>query len=170
MNKLKHSNIYQTNNNNRTYPGSVSRSVWRWNWNVQHWSITLSTKTKHFKLNHLPQKRLLSHPVGNENTKTMYHHTTLGSLQVWKTPHGHNYISRYLPKAMNDIFGDLEYVLVYLDDIIILSNHNDAFEDHLKKVKTVFSGLHKMVREVSLLKTETFQRRTGIFGVFMNIP
>ena len=38
-------------------------------------------------------------------------------------------------KAMNYIFGDLEYVLVYLDDILILSNDQDTFEDYLQKVK-----------------------------------
>ena len=42
-------------------------------------------------------------------------------------------------KAMNDIFGDLDYVLVYLDNILILVNEEDSFEDHLQKVKVVFS-------------------------------
>ena len=31
-------------------------------------------------------------------------------------------------KPMNDIFGNLDYVLVYLDDILILSNEEDSFE------------------------------------------
>ena len=48
-------------------------------------------------------------------------------------------------KAMNDIFGNLDYVIVYLDDILILSNEEDSFEDHLEKVKVVSSRLHKWV-------------------------
>ena len=40
-------------------------------------------------------------------------------------------------KAMNDIFGDLDCVLVYLDDILILSNEEDLFQDHLNKIKVV---------------------------------
>ena len=31
---------------------------------------------------------------------------------------------------MNDIFGDLDYVLVYLDNILILSKDEDSFKDH----------------------------------------
>ena len=61
-------------------------------------------------------------------------------------------------KTMNDIFGDLEYVLVYLDDFLILSNDQDTFKDHLQKVKTVFSRLHKMDMKVNLLKNEFFKR------------
>ena len=60
-------------------------------------------------------------------------------------------------KAMNDIFGDLDCVLVYLDDILILSNEEDSFEDHLEKVKVVFSRLHKMGMKVNLMKTEFFK-------------
>ena len=40
-------------------------------------------------------------------------------------------------KAMNDIFGDLEYVIVYLDDILILSNEHNTFQDHLNKIETI---------------------------------
>ena len=36
-------------------------------------------------------------------------------------------------KAMNDIFGNLDYVLVYLDNILILLNHEDSFQDHSRK-------------------------------------
>ena len=36
-------------------------------------------------------------------------------------------------KAMNDVFGDLDYVIIYLDDILILSNQDDTFDDHLAK-------------------------------------
>ena len=38
-------------------------------------------------------------------------------------------------KTMNNIFGDLDYILVYLDDILILSSHEDSFKEHLEKVK-----------------------------------
>ena len=47
-------------------------------------------------------------------------------------------------KALNDILGDLGYVLVYLDDIVKLSKDEDSFKDHLTKINTVFSQLHKM--------------------------
>ena len=41
-------------------------------------------------------------------------------------------------KAMNDVFGDLDHVIVYLDDILILSNEDDTFDDHLAKLNEDF--------------------------------
>ena len=70
-------------------------------------------------------------------------------------------------KAMNDIFGDLDYVLVYLDDILILSNEEDSFEDHLEKVKVVFSRLHKMGMKVNLMKTEFFKNELEYLGYLL---
>ena len=70
-------------------------------------------------------------------------------------------------KAMNDIFGDLDYVLVYLDDILILSKDEDSFEDHLNKIKTVFSRLHKMGMKVNLLKTEFFKNELEHLGYLL---
>ena len=70
-------------------------------------------------------------------------------------------------KAMNDIFGDLDYVLVYLDDILILSNEEDDFNAHLEKVKVVFSRLHKMGMKVNLLKTEFFKQELEYLGYLL---
>ena len=67
-------------------------------------------------------------------------------------------------KAMNDIFGNLDYVLVYLDDILILSNHKDLFQDHLEKVKEAFAQLYKMGMKVNLYKTKFFQNTLDYLG------
>ena len=73
-------------------------------------------------------------------------------------------------KAMNDIFGDLDYVLVYLDDILSLSNEEDSFEDHLEKVKVVFSWFHKMGTKVNLMKTEFFKNELEYLGYYLLTP
>ena len=65
---------------------------------------------------------------------------------------------------MNDLFGDLDYVLVYLDNILILSNDQDNFQTHLNKVKVVFSRLHKMGMKVNLIKTEFFKSELEYLG------
>ena len=70
-------------------------------------------------------------------------------------------------KAMNDIFGDLDYVLVYLDDILILSNDKDTFDDHLNKVKTVFARLYKTGMKVNLTKTEFFKQELEYLGYLL---
>ena len=33
--------------------------------------------------------------------------------------------------AMNVVFNDLDFVMVYLDDVLILSNEQDTYTDHL---------------------------------------
>ena len=58
-------------------------------------------------------------------------------------------------KAMNDVFGDLDYVIVYLDDILILSNEDDTFDDHLAKLNKVFKRSHHMGMKINLLKTNS---------------
>ena len=42
---------------------------------------------------------------------------------------------------MSDILGDLEYVLIYIDDILITSN--GTYEDHMQKLDEVLSQLEK---------------------------
>ena len=60
-----------------------------------------------------------------------------GKYQYKRLPMGIATSPDIFQKAMNDIFGDLEYVIVYLDDILILSNEHDTFQDHLNKIKTI---------------------------------
>ena len=38
---------------------------------------------------------------------------------------------------MMDLLGDLDYVLVYIDDILLLQRHGETEEDHLKKMEVV---------------------------------
>ena len=56
---------------------------------------------------------------------------------------------------------------MYLDDILILSNEEDSFEDHLGKVKVVFSRLHKMGMKVNLMKTEFFKNELEYLGYLL---
>ena len=42
---------------------------------------------------------------------------------------------------MMDLFQDLDYVLVYIDDILILQRQGETEDDHLKKIETVLSQL-----------------------------
>ena len=56
---------------------------------------------------------------------------------------------------------------MYLDDILILSNEEDSFEDHLEKVKVVFSRLHKMGMTVNLMKTEFFKTELEYLGYLL---
>ena len=65
---------------------------------------------------------------------------------------------------MYTVFGDLDYVIIYLDDILILSNQDDSFEDHLQKVNAVFTRLFIMGFKVNILKTEFFKDDLDYLG------
>ena len=65
----------------------------------------------------------------------MYYHPALGKVQSM----GIATSLDILQKVMNDIFGDLDYVLVYLDDIPILSNDREPSRITSKKVQAVFT-------------------------------
>jgi hypothetical protein len=59
----------------------------------------------------------------------------------------------HLRLFINDLLGDLDFVQVYLDDILITSN--GTFQDHLQKLAIVFKRLEHAVPTytyVSLLK------------------
>ena len=44
---------------------------------------------------------------------------------------------------INDLFCDLDYVLVYLDDILIIQKQGETEDDHLQKIDEVLSRLEK---------------------------
>ena len=75
-----------------------------------------------------------------------------GKYRYKKLPMGISVSPDIFQKAMNDVVGDLDYVLVYLDDILILSNQDDSFEDHLAKIQEVFKRLHNVGLKVNLHK------------------
>jgi hypothetical protein len=55
-------------------------------------------------------------------------------------PFGLSNAPPYFQKVMNDLFADLPFVVVYLDDITILSNNAI---DHQQHLKIVFKRLQK---------------------------
>ena len=57
-------------------------------------------------------------------------------------------------KVLNNIFEDLDYVLVFLDDILIQSKDEDSFKDHLSRIKKVFAWLHKVGMKINLGLTQ----------------
>ena len=97
----------------------------------------------------------------------MYYHPALGKVQLWTAPNGNSHLTWHLSEGNEWYISDLDYVLVYLDDILILSNDQDTFEEHLKKVQVVFSRLHKMGMKVNLLKTEFFKDELEYLGYLL---
>ena len=65
---------------------------------------------------------------------------------------------------MNNLLGDLNYVLVYIDDILIRSDDCDTDDDHLEKLSTVLSHLEKVGFAVNLRKSFFMQDKIEYLG------
>ena len=46
-------------------------------------------------------------------------------------------------EVMNKLLGDLEYVTVYIDDILIIQKEDESDESHLEKIEIVLGRLEK---------------------------
>ena len=46
---------------------------------------------------------------------------------------------------MTNLFHDLDYALVYLDDILVIQREGESEEDHLNKIDEVLTRLEKWI-------------------------
>ena len=69
----------------------------------------------------------------------MYNNNTLWKVQLFKTPNGNHDSSRFISGKMNDLMAGLEFVRIYLDDLLILSG--GSFESHLESLEKVLLRL-----------------------------
>jgi len=65
---------------------------------------------------------------------------------------------------MNELLGDLPYVLVYLDDILILNTKDETTDDHLRKIEEVLARLEKVGFKVNLRKSFFMQKELDYLG------
>ena len=61
-----------------------------------------------------------------------------------------------------DLLGDLEYVVVYLDDILMIVN--GTFEEHVQQASVVFTRLVNAGMQVNPWKTFWFQEEAEYIG------
>ena len=64
-----------------------------------------------------------------------------GKYRYKKLPMGISSAPDIFQSIMDDILGDLDYVRVYIDDILVISNGN--FDDHMEKLDTVLSRIEQ---------------------------
>ena len=76
----------------------------------------------------------------------MYNNTTLGKvcLDYKCLPMGIACALDIFQSIMMDLLGDLDYVLVYIDNISLLQCHGETEEDHLKKMVVVLKQLNNI--------------------------
>ena len=68
-------------------------------------------------------------------------------------------------RAINYIFRDCKFVLVYIDDILILS---DTEEEHMEHLKLVFNRLSEYNLKIRLDKCSFFQKELKYLGFILN--
>ena len=70
---------------------------------------------------------------------------------------------------MMDLVGNLDYVLVYVDDILSLQRHSETEEeDHLKKMEEVLQRLNVISFRASLCSYSSYNKRLNIWGSYLS--
>ena len=82
----------------------------------------------------------------------MYNSTPLGKYTYKRLPMGIASAPDIFQSIMMDLLGDLDYVLVYIDDILLLQRPGETEEDHLKKMPVVLKQLNDIGFRANLCK------------------
>jgi hypothetical protein len=61
------------------------------------------------------------------------------------------WILMFFQKVMSKLVQDMEYVKTYLDDLLILTNRNNRFKDHLLKLEMVLARLSTAGMRVNVI-------------------
>ena len=70
-------------------------------------------------------------------------------------------------KVMIELFIDLDYVLVYLGDILVIQKKGESEDDHLKKIDEVLSHLEKKGFRANLRKSFFMQQEVEYLGFLL---
>ena len=65
---------------------------------------------------------------------------------------------------MPNLFHYLDYVLVYLDDILVIQREGESEEDHLNKIDEVLTRLEKVDFRANLRKSFFMQKEIEYLG------
>ena len=90
-----------------------------------------------------------------------------GKYSYAKLPMGLSCSPDIFQSIMNELLGDLPYVLVYIDDILILNNKQETAEDHLQKIEQVLSRLEEAGFAVNLRKSFFMQQELEYLGYLL---
>ena len=70
---------------------------------------------------------------------------------------------------MMDLLGDLDYVLVYIDDILILQREGETEEDHLQKLDTVLLDWKIKDSKQTCVKHSLYGKNSSILVTYSQI-
>ena len=67
---------------------------------------------------------------------------------------------------MIDLLGNLDYVLVYINDILLFQLHGKSEEDHLQKMEVVLNQFNTIGFRANLRKSFFMQKEVEYLGVY----
>ena len=71
----------------------------------------------------------------------MHNSPPFGKICLQKMSMGIAFTPDMFQSIMMEVLGNLEYVLIYIDDVLILKKEGETEENHLEKIETVLSHL-----------------------------
>jgi hypothetical protein len=82
----------------------------------------------------------------------------MGKIQIKILTHGYQdyLVSDVFQDVMSKLVQDMEYVKTYLDDLLILTNRNNRFKDHLLKLEMVLARPSTAGMRVNISKYKLF--------------
>lgn len=91
--------------------------------------------------------------------------TEYGLFEWTRMSFGFSNAPSVFQRAMDMVFGDMQEVLIYLDDIVISTATE---EDHIRVLKEVFARLKKHGMTLRLIKCKFFQTEVKYLGMICN--
>ena len=105
-------------------------------------------------------------PIREEDKHKTAFITDDGQLWEWnRMAFGFCNAPAVFQRAMDEVFKDLEFVVVYLDDIIVCSKTE---REHLRHLKLVYERLHKYQLKLRIEKCKFFMRELKFLGIIVN--
>ena len=90
-----------------------------------------------------------------------------GKYSYAKLPMGLSTSPDIFQSIMNELLGDLPYVLVYIDDILILNKKHESEDDHIEKIAIVLGRLERCGFAVNLRKSFFMQQELEYLGYLL---
>ena len=106
-------------------------------------------------------------PLDEESQKLCTTILPWGKYSYAKLPMGVACSPDIFQKIMNEVLGDLPFVLVYLDDILILSDQDNTYEQHLNKISQVLERLKNKGFAVNLRKSFFLKKEIEYLGYLL---
>ena len=98
----------------------------------------------------------------------MHHGSTMGQVGIQASTNGYRMCPDIFQSIMMELLGDLEHVLVYIDDILIVQKIGESEADHMKKVEQVLERLEAKGFCANLRKSFFMQKEVEYLGYLLS--